>query len=321
LLVGYVRGSNPFTSGIEDFVEKFGGSYDRVVFVTTDKPGYEDGQPLRDGYYVRNGTVSYVGVDSGEHTVAHYVEITREEEIAKIERAIAKRKEAMETARLKMEEAQLKECAKTFTPKWFDKAFKVLLSDRVVVQKSEQSGIGTMRCSEFEKIREIAAAGDWRKFKDVIQQKVKLLMAGGECDTETAAGCLTNITRGLQNVNVQMRGLSRGYEVSFSNLDLKNCASMSLPFNPARHLDPDLEADNLLFVFEVDSSGEFPEMVNNENNRVLISWYPYGRKTFIARLGVLKSFCKEHAAEIREMRRSGAVKDVEKALTSFLEEN
>ena len=90
LLVGYVRGSNPFTSGIEDFVEKFGGSYDRVVFVTTDKPCYEDRQPLRDGYYVRNGTVSYVGVDSGEHTVAHYVEITREEEIAKIERAIAR---------------------------------------------------------------------------------------------------------------------------------------------------------------------------------------------------------------------------------------
>ena len=265
--------------------------------------------------------MSYVGVDGGEHTVAHYVEITQEGEISKIERAITKRKKAMESARLKIEEAQLKECAKTFTPQWFDKAFRVLLSDRVVVQKSEQSGIGTMRCSEFEKIREIAAAGDWKKFKDAIQQKVKLITAGGECDTETAAGCLTNITRGLQNVNVQLRGLSRGYEVSFSNLDLKNCASMSLPFNPARHLDPDLEADNLLFVFEVDSSGEFPEMVNNENNRVLISWYPYGRKTFIARLGVLKSFCKEHAAEIREMRRSGAVKDVEKALTSFLEEN
>ena len=43
LLVGYVTGSNPFTSGIEDFVEKFGGSYDRVVFVTTDRDGYEDG--------------------------------------------------------------------------------------------------------------------------------------------------------------------------------------------------------------------------------------------------------------------------------------
>ena len=321
LLVGYVTGSNPFMSGLEDFFEKFGGSYDRIVFVTTDGARYEDGQPLRSGYYVRSGIVSYVGVDGGEHTVAHYVEITNEKEIAKIERAITKRKEAKESARLEMEETQSKECAKKFTPKWFDNAFKVLLSDRVVVQKSERSRIGTMNCPEFDKIREIAATGDWRKFKDAIHQRVKLMVTGGgdECDIETAAGCFTNIIRGLQDVHVQLRGLVRGYKVSFSNLDLKERASMSLPFNPTRHGDPDLKIDSLLFVFEVDPCGEFPEMVDDENH-ILISERPY-RKTFIARLGVLKKFCKEHSAEITEMRRSGSSKDLEKALELFIDAN
>ncbi len=94
LLVGYVTGSNPFTSGLEDFFEKWGGSYDRIVFVTTDGDRYEEGQPLRGGYYVRSGTISYDGIDGGEHTVAHYVEITSEKEVAKIEHAITKREEA-----------------------------------------------------------------------------------------------------------------------------------------------------------------------------------------------------------------------------------
>ena len=103
LLVGYVTGANPFTSGIEDFCEKFGGSFDRIIFVSTDGDNYEDGQPLRGGYYVRSGTVSYTGVDGGEHTVAHYAEITRSGEIAKIERVIEKRQKAESQAAIDAE--------------------------------------------------------------------------------------------------------------------------------------------------------------------------------------------------------------------------
>jgi len=103
LLVGYVTGANPFTSGIEDFCEKFGGSFDRIIFVSTDGDNYEDGQPLRGGYYVRSGTVSYTGVDGGEHTVAHYAEITRSGEIAKIERVIEKRQKVESQAAIDAE--------------------------------------------------------------------------------------------------------------------------------------------------------------------------------------------------------------------------
>lgn len=76
VLVSYVRGTNPFTEGIENFIAAFGEGMDGVVFVQTDRADeYTNGTSLDDGYYLRDGVYSYVSVVDSKMTVPRFVEL------------------------------------------------------------------------------------------------------------------------------------------------------------------------------------------------------------------------------------------------------
>jgi len=84
VLVAYVRGCMPFLDGIENFLASFGGSMDEVVFIQTDRADeYTNGMSLKDGYYLRDGTCSYVSVMDSRETVARFVELSDRASIEK----------------------------------------------------------------------------------------------------------------------------------------------------------------------------------------------------------------------------------------------
>jgi len=220
----------------------------------------------------------------------------REEAMKRREEAARKAKEAAKRA------AKAKEFSEKFTPELFDKLVKKVLPGQVVVQKSEQDRIGALRCPVIDYMRGLAAKGEWEEFSS-------------RCGNETAGGCWTNIAHGLQMVGGPRY---KGYEVLFGKMDLKDYSDRPMPFDPRRDLEPDENADNSLFVFGIDPGSSiivFRDMVTYEK-RVRICNVPW-RKTFIARLGVLKKFCREHADVLGSM----DVKKVEEALDAFLQRN
>jgi len=103
VLVAYIKGANPFTEGLENFIGNFGGDMDKVVYVSTDATGYTDGTPLRDGYYVRNGTCTYKSVGGIKRTVPLFVELRDSASLKKCHKIEADRKKEEVNEALKAE--------------------------------------------------------------------------------------------------------------------------------------------------------------------------------------------------------------------------
>lgn len=93
LLVGYVQGTSQYISQVENLMENFGVSFDRVVWVDTKTRLNEENRPLREGFYVRKGMHSHVGVDGGEHVLAQYIEITNPKDVEMLKAELKRRAE------------------------------------------------------------------------------------------------------------------------------------------------------------------------------------------------------------------------------------
>ena len=138
VLVCYVSGggdliSNQFAEYAENLAALTGNTYDKVIHISTTDEGYVDGNNLKSGVYVRDGTFQYVSRDGAENTIESYSKISDEDEVERFKEELEcvrerfkRDKEDAAAAKLREEKASGEEWIKTSGVR---KLFKMKSSD------------------------------------------------------------------------------------------------------------------------------------------------------------------------------------------------